>query len=114
MKTNQILSFDKLVDEYNHSYHHSIGKRPIDADFSSLAEKIQTNSKLPKFKFGDKVRITKHSNIYRKGYTRNWSKEIFAIESVLKSNLQTSKVTYSNRDDIMLSTYEKELYLSQL
>ena len=109
MKTNQILSFDKLVDEYNHSYHHSIGKRPIDADFSSLTEKIQTNSKLPKFKFGDKVRITKYSNIYRKGYTRNWSKEI-----VLKSNLQTSKVTYSNRDDIMLSTYEKELYLSQL
>ena len=32
MKTNQILSCDKLVDEYNHSYHHSIGKRPIDAD----------------------------------------------------------------------------------
>ena len=39
-ETNQILPCDKLVDEYNHSYHHSIGKRPIDADFSSLAEKI--------------------------------------------------------------------------
>ena len=28
---------------------------------------------------GDGVRNTKHINIYSKGYTNNWSKEIFLI-----------------------------------
>ena len=30
---------NKLVDEYSYSYHHSIGKKPIDADYSVLSEK---------------------------------------------------------------------------
>ena len=40
----------KLVDEYNNSYHYFIGKKPINADYSVLAEKVETNSKLPIFK----------------------------------------------------------------
>ena len=31
---------NKLVDEHNNSYHCSIGKKPIDADYSALAKKI--------------------------------------------------------------------------
>ena len=31
---------DKLVDQYNNTYHHSIGKPLIDADNSNLIEKI--------------------------------------------------------------------------
>ena len=30
----------KLVDQYNYTYHHSIGKKPIEADCSDLTEKI--------------------------------------------------------------------------
>ena len=29
---------EKLVDVYNNSYHHFIGKKPIDADCSDLIE----------------------------------------------------------------------------
>ena len=29
---------NKLVDEYNNSYHYSISKKPIDADYSALAQ----------------------------------------------------------------------------
>ena len=33
------------------------------------------NPKVPKFKVGNRFRITKHKNIFSKGYTENWSKE---------------------------------------
>ena len=34
---------NKLVDEYNNTYHRSIGKKPIDADFSALTKEIEMN-----------------------------------------------------------------------
>ena len=49
-----------LVDECNNTYHHSIGKNPINAGYSAFSEKFETNSKSPKFKVGDEVRITKY------------------------------------------------------
>ena len=44
------------------------------------------NSKITKFKVNGKVRITEYKNIFSKGYTENWSREIFIIDSVLKIN----------------------------
>ena len=77
---------NKLVDQYNNTYHHSINKKPINADYSALTEKIETNLKAPKFKVNESVRITKYKNIFSKGYTENWSREIFINKSVLKTN----------------------------
>ena len=34
------------------------------------------------FKIADNVRISKYKNIFAKGYTRNWSEEIFVISKV--------------------------------
>ena len=34
----------------------------------------------------DRVRITKYKNLFSKGYIKNWPKEIFFIDSVLKTN----------------------------
>ena len=70
---------NKLVDQYNNTYHHSINKKPINADYSALNEKIENNLKSPKFKVNDRVRTTKYKNIFRKGYTENWSREILLI-----------------------------------
>ena len=77
---------NKLIDQYNNTYHHSINKKPINADYSALTEKIEMNHKAPKLKVNDRVRITKYKNIFSKGYTENWSREIFIIDSVLKTN----------------------------
>ena len=76
----------KLVDENNKAYQRSIGKNPIDVDYSALNEEIESTHKAPKFKVGDTVRITKYRNAFSKGCTKNWSKEIFVIDSVLKTN----------------------------
>ena len=38
-----------------------------------------SNEKNPKFKVCDNVRIWKYKNILAKGYTPNWSEEVFVI-----------------------------------
>ena len=43
---------------------------------------IKPNDKDPKFKVGDHVRIAKYKNIFAKGYTPNWSEEVFVIKKV--------------------------------
>ena len=104
---------NKLVDQCNDTYHHSINKKPNNADHSALTEKIETKHKAPKFKVNDRVRIflvkiiTK--NIFSKGYSENWSREILFTDSVL----QTNPWTYKNKDltgeKIIGSFCEKEL-----
>ena len=87
---------NKLVDQYNNTYHHSINKKPINADYSASTENIETNPKSPKSKVNDKVRSTKYKNIFSKGYTENWSREIFIIDSVLKTNPWTYNIKNFN------------------
>ena len=42
----------------------------------------KVNDKGSKFKVGDYVRSSKYKNIFAKGYTPNWSEEVFAIKKV--------------------------------
>ena len=105
---------NKLVDQYNNTYHHYINKKPINADYSALTEKIETNPKAPKFKVNDRVRIIIHKNIFCKGYTENLSREIFIIDSVLKTSPWTYKIKDLNGEKIMGSFHKKELLLSRL
>ena len=62
---------NKLVDQYNNAYHHSINKKTINATYCALTEEIEMNSKAPKFKVNDRVRTAKYKNIFSKGYTEN-------------------------------------------
>ena len=51
-----------------------------DNTYINVDKKI--NDKNPKFKVGDYVRISKYKNIFAKGYTTNWSEEIFVIRRI--------------------------------
>ena len=90
MTTNDGKSYltylDQLADQYNNIYHHSINKKPINAGFPALTEKIESYLKALKIKFNDRIRITKYKNIFREGYAENLPREIFVIHSVLKTN----------------------------
>ena len=57
-----------------------------------MTEKIELSHKAPKFKVGDRVRITKYKNISSYGYTKNWSREVFFNDSVLKTSPWSSKI----------------------
>ena len=74
-------------------------------------KKLRPILKLVKFKVSDRVRITKHKNIFSKGYTENCSREIFVINSVLKTNPWTYKIKHSSREKVIRSFYEKKLLL---
>ena len=84
-----INDLDKLVNEYNNSYHRSIKMKPILAS-KKLNENIIRNNlynfkitnKKPKFLIGDKVRVSLLKNTFEKSYTSNWSEEIFIIDDI--------------------------------
>ena len=103
--------FNNLVDQCNNTYHHSINKTPINVDCSALTEKIETNPKFPKYKVNYRVRVTKYKNIFRKGYTENWSRKAFTIDFGLETNLWTYKIKDLHIEKIIQSFYEKELLL---
>ena len=64
---------NRLVNQYNNTYPHSINEKPINANYSALIEKIETNHKAFKFKVNDTVRITEYKDIFSGNYTENWS-----------------------------------------
>ena len=88
-----------------------MSKRPINAGYSALTEKIETNLKVPKFKVNVKVSYTNYKNIFSKGYTETWSSEIFIIDSVLTTNPWTYILKDLNGEKIIGTFYEKILFL---
>ena len=67
------------------------------------------NEKDPKFKVGDNVRISKYKNIFAKGYTPNWSEEVFVISKIENTVPWTYVIGDLNGEEITGSSYEKEL-----
>ena len=71
---------DDIVNKYNSPVHRTIKTKPVKVTDDSYDEyKEHFNKKDPKFKVGDNVRISKYKNIFAKGYTPNWSEEVFLI-----------------------------------
>ena len=72
-----------IDDKYNNTVHRTIKMKPIDVTNDSYVEYNKDfNKRDPKFKFGDHVRISKYKNIFAKGYTQNWSEEVFVISNI--------------------------------
>ena len=65
--------------------------------------------KNPTFKVGDNVRISKYKNIFAKGYTPNWSKEVFVINKIKNTVPLTYAISDLKGEEITGSFYEKEL-----
>ena len=84
--------------------------KPIDAKnntYINIGKEV--NDKDPIFKVGDHVRISKYKNIFAKGYTQNWSEEIFAIKEIKNTVTWTYAVDDLNGEEIIGTFYEKEL-----
>ena len=74
---------DNIVDKFNITYHSTIKMKPIDVKCDSFAEyNKESNEKDPEFKVGSHVRISKFKNVFAKGYTPNWSEEIFVVRKI--------------------------------
>ena len=74
---------DDIVNEYNNTKHSTIKMKPIDVGDNNKRVYIdEHNEKSARFIVGDRVRISKFINIFPKGYTPNWSKEIFIVDKI--------------------------------
>ena len=101
---------DDIVNKYNNTVHKTIKMKPIDvADDSYVEYNEDFNKKGPKFKVGDHGRISKYKNFFAKGYTPNWSEEVFVISKIKNTVPLTYVVSDLNGEDITGSFYEKEL-----
>ena len=65
-----------------HQYIYGIIKlKAIDVNYDTYIDSVkEVNDKDPKFEVGNHVRILKFKYIFAKGYTPNWSGEVFAIQ----------------------------------
>ena len=101
---------DDIVNKYNNTVHRTIKMKSIDVTSDSYAEYNEDfNKKDPKFKVGDNVRISKYKNIFAKGYTPNWSEEVFVISKIKNAVPWTYVINDFNGEEITGSFYEKEL-----
>ena len=108
MKENDVL--DDIVNKYNNAVHRTIKMKPIDVTDDSYTEcNKDANKKNPNFKVGDYVRISKYKNIFAKGYTPNWSEEVFIISKIKNTVSWTYVINDLNCGEITGSFYEKEL-----
>ena len=84
--------------------------KPVDVkDNAYIDFKKEVNDKDPKFKVGDHVRISKYKNIFAKGYTPNWSEEVFVIKKVKNTVPWTYVINDLNDEEIIGTFYQKEL-----
>ena len=101
---------EDIFDGYNNTYHRTIKMKPTDVKSDSFAEyNEESNEKDPKFKVGDYVGISKYKNIFAKGYSPNWSEEVFVISKIKNTVPWTYLISDLNGEEIVGTFYEKEL-----
>ena len=107
-KNVYIDKLDDIVGEYNNTYHRTIKMKPVDVKGNTYVDsKKEINDKDPKFKVGDHVRISKYNNIFAKGYTANWSEEVFVVSGIKKTVPWIYGINDLNGEEIIGKFYEK-------
>ena len=70
---------------------------------------FESTVKKPKFSIGDKVRISLLKNSFEKGYTSNWSEQIYIIDDIKSSYVHYYYLKDLNGNKIDIMFYEQEL-----
>ena len=106
---------DDIINEYNNTKHSAIKMKPIDVKDDNKRVYIEDhNEKDSRFNVGDKVRISKFKNIFAKGYTPNWSREIFIIKKINDTIPYTYSLKDLNDEEIIGSFYDTEYIIKRL
>lgn len=118
---NWIDILDGLIFKYNNKLHSTIGMSPVKASqkenkikvLQNTLDKTKPNMKnKPKFKVGDKVRISRTKAIFEKGYLPNWSEELYVVDKVQKTLPESYKLKDTLGELIEGSFYQQELQKS--
>ena len=101
-----------VVNKYNNTKHSTIKMKPIDVKDNKRVYIDEHNEKDSRFKVGDRVRIFKFKNIFAKGYTPNWSTEIFIVDKINDTVPYTYNLKDLNNEEIIGSFYKRLNYSS--
>ena len=109
-KNVYIDKLDDIVVKYDNTYHRTIKMKPVDVkDNTYIDFNKEGNDKDPKFKLSDHARISKYKNIFAKGYTPNWSEEVFVVSKIKNTIPWTYVINDLIGEEITEIFYEKEL-----
>ena len=124
---NYIDPLDGMIKKYNSTVHSAIKMKPKDAAhnkntikvYNALYENYKPTYPFYKFDIRDKVRIVKKKKTFEKGYTPNWSEELFVIDifskyawSIPLKTKTASEVTKAF-ESILTKKYPKKLWVDQ-
>ena len=98
---------DDVVSEYNNTKHSTIKMKPKDVEYNNKRVYIDEYNEISaRYNVGDRVRISKFKNIFAKGYTLNWSKEIFIVNKIDDTVPYTYNLKDLNDEEIIGSFYD--------
>lgn len=105
----------KIVENYNTQKHSKTKMRPADVNKKNeeeIRKSIYSHLKIAgarKLKVGDVVRISKAKQVFEKGYTPNWSTELFKIIKIQITNPVTYLLEDLQGRPIKGGFYEEEI-----
>lgn len=107
-----------VTNSYNKTHHRTTKFKPAEVNKSNemlvmkniiKSQTRKNNQFKKKIRVGDHVRISKYKNCFQKGYTPNWSTEIFIIKKVNDTNPVTYHIEDQRNHPILGLFYEQEL-----
>jgi len=108
---------EDFVAKYNNTRHSSIKMTPVEASkktnaitvYRNLYPDVTRRLMRAKYNIGDKVRIQKKKGLFEKGFTPNWTEEVFTVSKVQRTDPIIYKVTDYNDEEVQGTFYEQEL-----
>ena len=117
--TVYVDKLDDLVEKYNKSFHRGIKMSPFETSeeknekvFSNLyGDLLFKDHKGRKFNVGGKVKISawKRQRLFDKGFSPNWTEEIFILDESLETDPVTYELVDLKGEKVTGSFYEEEL-----
>lgn len=105
----------EIVDKYNNTRHTTTGAIPSKVTdknahlITSFWHLKTVDPKKPRFRKDEYVRISKKRHVFKKGYTPNWSTEVFKIKKVRLTNPTTYILEDIKGEEIQGGFYTEEL-----
>lgn len=112
-----IKILNEIVLNYNNTIHKTIGLKPVEVNKNNEKKILKCAYTFPKvldikkhkFRIDDFVRISKYREAFSKGYTPNWSNEIFQIREIKLTNPRVYLLKDEKHSEIKGGFYEEEL-----
>ena len=112
--TGKNVYYDVLDDVVN-EYNNTIKMKPKNVKDDNKRVYIdEYNKRSARFNVNDRVRISKFKNIFAKGYTPNWSREIFIVDKINYTVPYTYNLKDLNGKEILGGFYDRELQNTKL